>query len=162
MASKYIKNKRGVRKSSPSKINVISVNSQFIRLKKSFPNLVQEECTKSRFSVVLRLQTDVFSREYDVRIVYEHGKSVNVFIVNEVLRIATNRTKLPHVYDSKLQRICLYGREGGSWSSDKSIASVIVPWVSEWLFYYELWLIDGQWYGGGHNEYENENIAKDE
>ena len=29
------------------------------------------------------------------------------------------------------------------------LATTIVPWCSEWLFYYELWLATGEWLGGG-------------
>jgi hypothetical protein len=30
-----------------------------------------------------------------------------------------------------------------------SIADTIVPWTSEWLMYYEIWLATSDWYGGG-------------
>ena len=29
------------------------------------------------------------------------------------------------------------------------IALTIVPWLSLWLFYYEVWRATGTWYGGG-------------
>ncbi len=29
------------------------------------------------------------------------------------------------------------------------VAYTIVPWLMEWLVYYEVWLITGQWEGGG-------------
>jgi hypothetical protein len=30
------------------------------------------------------------------------------------------------------------------------ISEYIVPWISLWLFFYETWLITGEWLGGGH------------
>ena len=30
-----------------------------------------------------------------------------------------------------------------------SIADTIVPWTAEWLVHYEIWLVTGEWYGGG-------------
>jgi hypothetical protein len=30
-----------------------------------------------------------------------------------------------------------------------SIAATIVPWLSLWLYYYEVWLATGAWEGGG-------------
>jgi hypothetical protein len=30
-----------------------------------------------------------------------------------------------------------------------SIADTIVPWTAEWLVHYEIWLMTGEWYGGG-------------
>jgi hypothetical protein len=30
------------------------------------------------------------------------------------------------------------------------LADTILPWTSEWLFYYELWSVNGyEWLGGG-------------
>jgi hypothetical protein len=31
-----------------------------------------------------------------------------------------------------------------------SIAETIIPWTSEWLYFYELWVFTGEWHGGGH------------
>ena len=33
--------------------------------------------------------------------------------------------------------------------SDMTIATTIVPWLSLWLYYYEIWLATGSWQGGG-------------
>lgn len=30
------------------------------------------------------------------------------------------------------------------------ISDTIIPWVADWLLYYELWLATGEWLGGGH------------
>lgn len=162
MGSKYFKKKR-TNKNLLKANKVISISSQLERLMNSFPNLQIEKSSDKEFIVIVKLRPHIFSKEYDVKIVYELGNQVSVFIVNEKLKIAKNRTKLPHVWDNELQKICLYSKqEGGSWSSEKSIASTIVPWASEWLYYYEIWLIDGLWYGGGHDEYINENELKNE
>ena len=161
MGSKYIKRKKSGKNQHRSlRMETISAQSQYERLKTSFPDLVQEELSDTKFSVVIKLRPDVFSKEYDVRVLFETGR-VSVYVIGE-LKIASNRTKLPHVYSNELKHICLYGKEGESWSSEKSIVSTIVPWASEWLYYYELWLIDGQWHGGGHDEYANEKKVKNE
>ncbi len=53
--------------------------------------------------------------------------------------------KIPHRYRDG--SICLfYGRE---WTADKAIAQTIVPWLLEWLVFYEGWLATGEWQGGG-------------
>jgi len=158
MGSRYIKTKRRSNKS----LKIIPLESQFERIKTSFPNLNILEKSTSKFVVEVKLRPDILSREYDIKIVHEIGKTVSVYVVNETLQIAKNRKKLPHVFDNKLQKICLYSADGGRWDSTKSIASTIIPWASEWLYYYELWLIDGIWRGGGHDEYANENSVKHE
>jgi len=30
-----------------------------------------------------------------------------------------------------------------------AIADTIVPWTADWLAHYEIWLVTGDWYGGG-------------
>ena len=43
--------------------------------------------------------------------------------------------------------LCLYYPEDGSWHPGLFIADTIVPWTAEWLFFYELWLESGRWWG---------------
>lgn len=31
------------------------------------------------------------------------------------------------------------------------LADTILPWTSEWLLHYELWLVMGRWAGSGHD-----------
>jgi hypothetical protein len=58
------------------------------------------------------------------------------------------RRALPHVYP--LNTLCLFlgNRE---WHESIPIADTLVPWASEWLLYYELWLATGEWLGGGEH-----------
>jgi hypothetical protein len=53
----------------------------------------------------------------------------------------------PHMYDA--ERLCLYLSEAAEWDGSDFIAHTILPWTSLWLYFYELWLITGQWLGGG-------------
>ena len=98
-------------------------------------------------------------------ICYEQNRSVKVYVINKKLKIAPNRVKLPHVYSSKRQQLCLYSPSRNEWNGFNYIIDTIIPWASEWLYFYELWLPEGKWYGGGHDEYPNEDfteILKDE
>jgi hypothetical protein len=53
----------------------------------------------------------------------------------------------PHRY--KEGDLCLYLPWGNEWSSHMMLVHTIIPWANEWLMHYELWLITGEWYGGG-------------
>lgn len=136
----------------------LSARNQLKRLKRGFPNLLIEHQNKNSFSIVLKLQPSVFSKCYDVRITFNNTKRIAIYVINQKLEVAHNREKLPHVYSHKDQKLCLYQFDENKWEPSQSIASTIVPWTSEWLYYYEFWLSSGEWYGGGHNEYEQENI----
>lgn len=87
------------------------------------------------------------SKEYAVRIEFEIGRRPKVRILAPSLATDPNR-KVPHTFiDGSL---CLHLNE--EWSSRFFIADVIMPWLVEWLFFYETWLVTGKWYGGGHGE----------
>ena len=155
--SKFIKN-RG-RRLSKSKPNV-SITSQLIRIKSTFPDSNIVTSTGTSFEIIVRLQPTSLSEWYDVKICYHQKNGLDINVINKELKVASNRTKLPHVYSHDEQRLCLFSYGSNEWSRSMSISSTIIPWISEWLYYYELWLIDGEWLGGGHDEYSSENINK--
>ena len=96
------------------------------------------------------LQPTPLSMQYTILIEYSFGKSPKVFVTNpNPLDKYPGKEVLPHVYSSELQRICLYYPGVGEWNKYKLIARTIIPWASEWLMYYELWLATGEWLGEG-------------
>ncbi len=86
------------------------------------------------------------SEIYTVRLTYKLKKSPRVNVIKPELIIPEGK-KLPHTYSEK--RLCLYYPGLKDWRGDMLLSKTIVPWISEWLYYYELWLVSGEWYGGG-------------
>jgi len=157
VASSFIKRK--------NKLIGMPAYMQLSAIKKAFPDVKVSNKGWNNFEIELNLQPSSLCEVYRIKIVYKKNTFVKVYVIERVLKIAPNRTKLPHVYNSKEQQICLYSPSKKEWKSTQYIVNTIIPWASEWLFYYELWLSDGEWFGGGHNEYPNEesnNIIKDE
>ena len=54
-----------------------------------------------------------------------------------------------HIYDDDKNRLCLFLPNSGEWDGARMLADTVIPWVSEWLFYYEIWLATEKWCGGG-------------
>jgi len=90
------------------------------------------------------------SRLYTVNIIYRQGCNPRTYVQDPQLSLLPGK-KLPHVYDQIEQRLCLYypNCRTPQWNESMHIAKTIVPWASEWLFFYELWLATGEWLGGG-------------
>jgi len=86
------------------------------------------------------------SETYVVSVSYRLAFSPKTYVREPKLTLYPGKP-LPHVYDSGQQRLCLY--YPGGWNASMSIAHTIVPWASEWLLFYELWLATGEWLGGG-------------
>jgi len=55
------------------------------------------------------------------------------------------------VYTYAQDRPCLFLPGSGEWRSDLLIARTVVPWLSEWLYFYEVWRATGEWLGGGEH-----------
>lgn len=54
--------------------------------------------------------------------------------------------KVPHVFSD--MSLCLHLHD--EWHADMLISESVIPWASEWLLHYELWLVTEEWLGGGH------------
>ena len=60
---------------------------------------------------------------------------------------------IPHLYrnrrDPDHPMLCLYRPNTREWHAGCYVAGTIIPWTSEWLACYEIWLATGRWLGGG-------------
>ena len=82
--------------------------------------------------------------------VYQREKHPNVYVLEpKPLILAEGKSKLEHVYDTTKQHLCIYYKKAKEWNESKFIAETIIPWTSEWLFHYEIWVTTGTWHGGG-------------
>jgi hypothetical protein len=97
------------------------------------------------------VQPDPLSRVYSVRIEYRQGDVPQVYVIEPDLAALAEGRRLPHAYDQKPARLCLYLPGTGEWSPAKRISETIVPWTYLWLWYFEEWLASGVWKGGGQH-----------
>lgn len=77
--------------------------------------------------------------KYKIRIEYAKTLSPKIFIDEPII------TKMKHMYRDK--SLCLYHWSKFKWGDDKSIAKDLIPWVYMWIYYYELWVKTGKWFG---------------
>ncbi|MDN3493505.1 hypothetical protein [Winogradskyella bathintestinalis] len=129
-------------------------------IKQAFPNTTVLKKSWNSFEIFIKLQPTPLSDTYKLKIIYRKNLYTEIYVIDKILKLAPNRKKLPHVYDSDKQKLCLYSPSKREWKPNMRIVNTIIPWASEWLYYYELWLPEGQWYGGGHDEYPNEKLDK--
>ena len=77
---------------------------------------------------------------YQVRIAYKITDRPRVKVLHPEIR-----QDAPHLYPGK--ELCLYYPADRTWHPGLPIASTIVPMAAEWLFFYELWMESGTWWG---------------
>jgi len=87
------------------------------------------------------------SDDYTIRIFYRQGSRPKISVLSPRLQLAPGQEKLPHVYAEGQDDICVHTPE--EWHKGMSIALMIMPWVSQWLYFYEAWVLTGKWLGKG-------------
>lgn len=69
-----------------------------------------------------------------------------IWILDPELRRRTDDEPIPHTYGQK--RPCVFYPEW-DWSPSDYLGVTVIPWLAEWLFFYEIWHATGKWLGGG-------------
>jgi hypothetical protein len=104
--------------------------------------------TTHGFIAVGRVTPDSLCRRYKVRIDY-NGARPKVEVIDPPLRCRPGASSIPHTYSDGT--LCLYHPALRDWTPRKPLAHTIVHWISEWLYYYEIWLAIGEWMGRGEH-----------
>jgi len=90
------------------------------------------------------------SAMYEIVLHYKKGKGASVYVVSpKPLPLAKGKEGLPHVYNQKTQRLCLYYPKAKEWDDSMYYVTSLIPWACEWLMHYEIWAGTGEWKGGG-------------
>ena len=137
--------------------NKISLPVQLVSLKKLFPNSVGE-VKQGVLQWSNYFTPTPMSDKYKIKLTLKEKSTPKVYVVEPVLNIPEGK-RLPHVYPGN--RLCLYAPHYKQWDANLYLVDTIIPWISEWLFYYELWLVTGEWSGGGEHPINGEKVEND-
>lgn len=86
------------------------------------------------------IQFDSCSR-YEIKIEYRAGTFPQVYILNPFVEPQNDI----HIYGEG--SLCLFYPGDMQWKGTTSIAEYTIPWIYEWILYYELYLLTGIWEG---------------
>jgi len=114
-------------------------------LTKAFPQF-RIKAARSELHCIGLLRPTATSDNYTIELEYRVPTRPRVRVLRPVLRLAPGWERLPHVFEGN--DLCLHIL--GDWRPDLLISDFIMPWISIWLFFYEVWLATGEWFGGGH------------
>lgn len=126
----------------------LNLAKQLLELKKYFPES-HAHITNSVLTWSDILTPTPLSASYKIRMVYTWNKTPNVYVTSPKLALAKGKKLLPHVYSTPKQHLCLYNKKSREWGKHMPLVKTIIPWASDWLQFYELWLVTGVWQGGG-------------
>jgi hypothetical protein len=132
------------------KNKAIDVSLQYLSFRNDFPEMkstLKRKNGKSKLIVEGNIQPTPLSNNYFFRLLYENKIKPDIEIIKPKLIRNFKNEEIPHVYPGN--RLCLYFPPANEWDPSKLITKYIIPWISEWLYYYEIWLSTGEWLGGG-------------
>lgn len=113
---------------------------------------IQESC----LTWIGHIQPSPLSVNYEVGLEYRLPKRPQVQVLTPALE-CRGRERPPHRFRDKC--LCLYHYPSREWHAGMMLADTVIPWASEWLLHYELWLATGVWSGGGIHPGETEEEA---
>jgi hypothetical protein len=138
---------------------VLSAREQLARMRGLYPHF---NCRIRDGALIAEgdIRPTACSVAYRVHIEYRADEPPQVHVLSPALEPREDGCRLPHVYPGN--RLCLYLPGAGEWKPDMSLAHTIVPWIAEWLFFYETWRALGVWLGGGVEPTESKTVRRDE
>lgn len=90
-----------------------------------------------------------YSRTYTIKISYKVWGKPHVWITDPIIEYNEDI----HMFKES-NNLCLYYHKENPWKDSYHIYDKIIPWTSEWLVFYELYLIYGKWFGAEQIHYE--------
>ena len=133
------------------KPRIITLPVQMMLLKKEYP---EAKCSLKNNELVWEgiIKPSPLSREYNIRILCHGVKQRPVVILYGDNLEGLERKDFPHKFridkENKEVKLCLHFFD--EFKFLQPITDTIIPWIQEWLYFYEIWLITDKWYGGGH------------
>ena len=124
----------------------ITLIKQLLFIQKIYPEWLCK-IKSGLLTCVGELKPTDLSQKYKVRITYKLDESPRIKILGPPLENNSKDEKPPHLYKGDF--LCLYYPKFNEWNRNNKIAEFIIPWISLWLFYYEVWLTTNKWFGGG-------------
>jgi hypothetical protein len=124
----------------------ISIVDQYARLRHDYPHF-KVVINREYLKIKGQIQPSPRSLIYQFKINYKIGNRPQIKITNPELKKNFKNDRIPHVYSGN--ELCLYYPKYKEFTSKQPIVDYIIPWISLWLYYYEIWHATGEWLGGG-------------
>jgi hypothetical protein len=134
--------------------NCIYLLKQIESLRKYFPNY-KIKIKKQQLIVEGYIQPSPLHQNYKFNLFYEYTKKPYIIILDPKLTDRGDGTPIPHVYPGN--KPCLYYPKNHEFTNDMNLSETIIPWLSLWLYFYEIWKVTGEWLGEGVHIDETKN-----
>ncbi len=146
-----------------SKIKTLTLEQQYNSIKNCpLSSNGKGSFTRDCFYWEFTAQPTPLSKTYLVLLIFHiDNRSPDVFILDQNVWDISKKKSIPHLYDSKNIKLCLYYPKYKDWDQTMPLNTTFVPWIYLWLYYYEEWLFSNEWKGGGEHPQSKDYDEKD-
>ncbi|MCX2456014.1 hypothetical protein [Lacticaseibacillus nasuensis] len=128
-----------------------------------FPNQQNYITQNGFFHVYGHLRANARSNEYKME--FRSRRNKMMVLVHSINIPDGDLYKIPHIFvnesnaSKRIVSLCLYRNKVGmpEFIFGDDLQQTIIPWAQEWIYFYELYLITGKWYGNGEHPQEPKN-----
>lgn len=118
-----------------------------------FPSAKVQPVQGRELRFLFLLAPTAFSRQYRCLLRLRLARSPEMFVMSPNLSALAEGRPLPHVYrhDEAGTKLCLWLPRKNEWLPQMPLCETYISWTSEWLNYFEEWLLTDDWTGGGEH-----------
>lgn len=96
-----------------------------------------------------QVRPNPLARNYSIELRHRIKQRPLVLVTEPNIRLLAEGRRLPHVFEDTEGFVSLCLHYSNEWNDSKLLATTIVPWAAEWLYFFEHWLFNDEWLGGG-------------
>lgn len=126
-----------------------TISEQLSAIRSKYPQFETAFVSHSGLKVTGALQPTSRSAAYTFVLKYNLTESPKIKIVSPELKKNEKGEDAEHLYPNGY--LCLYQPKYREFTRTDLLTDTIIPWVSLWLYHYEVWHLTGEWLGGGEH-----------
>lgn len=126
-----------------------TIAEQVAFMRSKHPNFIVNQTSPSTMKVTGIIRPTARSARYEFVLKYSLSDTPKVTVVSPALQSNDSGDDIPHLYPEG--HLCLYHPDYKEFTRGHFLCDTIIPWISLWLYHYEVWHITGEWLGGGEH-----------
>lgn len=126
----------------------LCLSVQYSDVKKKHPEF-ETRISATMIKVNGEIKPTPRSIPYSFQINYSNTNKPNIKIIKPELVKNYKNEPIPHIYPGN--KLCLYHPKYREFTKGMFLTDTVIPWITLWLYYYEIWHTKGEWLGGGEH-----------
>ena len=118
-----------------------SILLEIKRIRQRYPNFHCKIVWNKKLVCKGEIKSPETNELYKFLIEYNYFGVPKSYIISPILQYD------PKIHLYKDKSLCLYDWREDPWDNSKHISNTIIPWIGEWIVYFEIYKLTGKWIG---------------